>query len=130
MILILFNAAASETIPVPNVCGYCPVIEALYYQLSIVYTLLKRLVQMSRKLGLEEVIIVLDLAIHAKAQEIELKQSGEFSDVVLMMGAFHTAMTFIAVIGKRFGDDVLSDLLIESGIVAAGSISVAVEGRR
>ena len=48
-----FNAAASKTIPVPSVCGYCPVIEASPTQLSTVYTLLKRSVQMSRKLGLE-----------------------------------------------------------------------------
>ena len=46
----------------------------------------------------------MDLAIYAKAQEIVWKQPGEFVDVDLRMGAFHTAMTFIAVIGKRFGD--------------------------
>ena len=38
-------------------------------------------------------------------------------------GAFHTIMTCLAVIGKMFGDAVLSDLFIEAGIVAAGSVS-------
>ena len=85
---------------------------------------------MSRKLGLEEVIIGMDLDIYAKAQYIVWKQPGEFGDVVLRMGAFHTAMTSIAVIGKRFGDGGLSDLLIEGSIVAASSMSGVLEGRQ
>ena len=78
---------------------------------------------MGRKLGQAEVIIVMDLAIYAKAQEIVWKQTGEFSNVVLRVGAFHTAMTFITVRGKRFGDAGLSDLFIEAGIVALGSVT-------
>ena len=120
-----FNAVVTSNTPVPNVVVYCPVIEASLTELS---TLLKRSVQMGRKLGQTEVIIVMDLAIYAKAQEIVWKQTGEFSNVVLRMGAFHTAMTFIAVLGKRFGDAGLSDLFIEAGIVASGSVSGVLEG--
>ena len=87
-------------------------------------------IDQSRKLGLEEVIIVMDLAIYAKAQYIVWIQSGEFSDVVLRMGTFHTVMTFISVISKRFGGGCLSDLLIESSTMAAGSISWVLEGRQ
>ena len=47
----------------------------------------------------------------------------EFSNVILRMGAFHTRMTFLAVIGKRLGNTGLSDIFIEAGIVAAGSVS-------
>ena len=125
-----FNAAVTSNTPIPSVVGYCPVIEASPTELSTVYTLLKRSVQMGRKLGQAEVIIVMDLAIYAKAQEIVWKQTGEFSNVVLRMGAFHTAMTFIAVLGKRFGDAGLSDLFIEAGIVASGSVSGVLEGRQ
>ena len=85
---------------------------------------------MGRKLGQAEVIIVMDLAIYARAQEIVWKQTGEFNNVVLRMGAFRTAMTFIAVLGKRFGDAGLSDLFIEAGIVASGSVSGLLEGRQ
>ena len=42
------------------------------------------------------------------------------------MGAFHTSMTFLAVIGKRLRDAGLSDIFI----VAAGSVSGVVEGRQ
>ena len=46
------------------------------------------------------------------------------------MGAFHTAMTFIAVLGKRFGDAGLSDLFIEAGMIALSSVSGVLKGRQ
>ena len=88
-----FNTAITSNTPVPSVVGYCPVIEASPNELSMVYTLLKSSVQMGRKLGEAEVIIVMDLVINAKAQETVWKQAGEFSNVVLRMRASHRAMT-------------------------------------
>lgn len=37
--------------------------------------------------------------------------------IVLRMGAFHTACTFIAVIGKRFSDAGLRDWIIEADLL-------------
>jgi hypothetical protein len=45
-----------------------------------------------------------------------------------MKEAFYTALTFLAIIGKRFGDAGLSDLLIESKVVASGSVPAVLEG--
>ena len=118
-----FNAAASSTTPAPSVVGYCPVIEASPTELLSVYTRLKKSMEMGRKLGLDEIIIVINLAICAKAQYIVWKQQEEFGNVILGMGAFHTSMTIPAVIGKRFRDDELSDHFIEAGIVATGSVA-------
>ena len=36
-------------------------------------------------------------------------------------GAFHTSMTFMAVIGKHFRNVGLMPLMIESGVLASGS---------
>ena len=41
-----FNTVVTSNTPVPSVVGYCPVIEASPTELSTVYTLLKRSVQM------------------------------------------------------------------------------------
>lgn len=125
-----FNAVISTDIPSLSTVGYCPVIEASPTELSTVYTLLKRSVEMGQQLGQEEVIIVMDLAMYAKAQEIVWKKQEEFSHVILRLGAFHTAMMFLAILGKRFGDAGLSDIVIEAGIVAPGSIPAVLEGRQ
>ena len=68
-----FNAMLhSDDAPVYSSVGYCPVIEASPTELDTVYTLLKRSVTMGQKLGQHDIIIVMDQAIYAKAQEIVL----------------------------------------------------------
>ena len=125
-----FNAMLhSDDAPVYSSVGYCPVIEASPTELDTVYTLLKRSVTMGQKLGQHGIIIVMDQAIYAKAQEIVLQKSGEFQNVVLRMGSFHVITTFLVVIGKRFADAGLVDILIESGVVAFGSMNGVLEGR-
>ena len=44
------------------------------------------------------------------------------------MGGFHITATFLAVFGKRHGDAGLQDMLVESGIVASGSVSAVLDG--
>ena len=94
----------NDNAPTYSSVGYCPVIEASPTELDTVYTLLKRSVAMGKKLGQDNIIIVMDQAIYAKAQEIVLQKNREFENVVLRMGAFHVITTFLAVLGKRFAD--------------------------
>jgi len=72
--------------------------------MDVVLELLVQSKLKAEKLGLEETDVVFDQAIYAKAVEVlmnpihlDLKRF-----IVLRMGAFHTTMTFLAVIGKRF----------------------------
>ena len=53
----------------------------------------------------------------------------EMNRVVLRMGAFHMCCKLLAVIGKRFGDAGLSDILIESTEISAGSLPGILEGK-
>ena len=45
------------------------------------------------------------------------------------MDTFHTIITLLAIIGKRFQDAGLLDTCIESGIIAEGSVYGVLEGR-
>ena len=69
-------------------------------------------------LGLVEGDLVLDRAIYAKAVEImENLPHKDLKDfIVLRIGGFHIAMTFLGVIDKRFKDTGLRDLLVESAL--------------
>ncbi len=73
----------------------------------------------AEKLGLSETDVVFDQAIFAKAVEIVLNlvyiDLKKF--IVLRMGAFHTALAFLAVIGKRFADAGLRDWIVEAGLL-------------
>ena len=48
---------------------------------------------------------------------------------LVMLGIFHTIM-FLEVMGKQFADAGLKDLLIQSGIVAEGSIDKSLCGKQ
>ena len=68
-------------------------------------------------------------SIYAKANEIIWRRQEEMNRIVLRMGAFHIACTFLPVIGKRFGDAGLEDLIVEAEIMAAGSVKKVLEGK-
>ena len=71
-----------------SVVGYHPVILAPPAQLDLVYTLLKKCVQMAQK----DAVVVVDQAVHAKALEVLWQRPLELKPVVLRLGAFHITM--------------------------------------
>lgn len=85
----------------------------------------------AEKLGLTETDVVLDMAIYSKAVEILINP--RYIDlkrfVVLRVGAFHIMCIFIAVIGKRFGDAVLRDIVIESNLLGESSVEQMLKGK-
>lgn len=125
-----FNTMLQEK-KVPRECsiGYCQVIDASPTELPTVNTVLKQSMKMADQLGQNDVIVVFDQAIYAKALEIIWQDHDQFKCVVLRLGTFHTICAFLAAIGKRFGDAGLTDILVESEIVGSGSVSGVIEGR-
>ena len=103
-------------------------IDASPTEMNTVHTLIHRSIRMADQLGLVDVVIVMDQAIYCKAKEILWTRPDDFKRVVLRMGAFHICCNFLGIIGKRFGDAGLSDVLIETATVAAGSISGVLNG--
>ena len=63
-----------------------------------------------------------------KAQIIRWSNA-QFIKRLVRLGAFHTAMSFLGCIGKRFRDAGLQDILIESEVVAIGSINGVISGK-
>lgn len=125
-----FNVSLEDgRIPRESCVGYCPVIEASPTELPTVYTVLQGSVDMADQLGQDDVIVVFDQAIYAKALEILWQNEQLFNRLVVRMGTFHITCAYLSAIGKRFGDAGLSDVLIESGVVATGSVAGVLEGR-
>ena len=45
------------------------------------------------------------------------------------MGGFHIILNFLALLGKKFENSGLEDLLIESGVYGSATISSAMKGK-
>ena len=125
-----FNGQVQNTTDVPPPCnvGYCQTIDARPRELSTVHTILQRSLAMADQLSQEDVIVVLDQAIYCKAKQLIWSVPEDYSRIVLRMGAFHICCNFLGILGKRFGEAGLGDLLIENGLVAAGSIASVLNG--
>ena len=105
---------------------YCPLIDASLTELSTVYSLLKKSLEMATQLGLDDIVLVLDQAIYAKALEVVWKQKEESESIALRMESFHITSVFLSIMGKRFRESGLRDLL-ESTLVGSGSLNGVLE---
>ena len=93
--------------------------------------ILDRSLDILTDLELEQIVIVVDQAIYTKIQEIRWKEKGVYLEkIVIRLGEFHTSMSFLSAIGKRFADAGLQEIFIVSGLVAEGSISQVISGHK
>ena len=92
--------------------------------------MLSQSLKIKDSLRLNAIVVVFDQAIYAKAMEIKWKHSKHFRDIIVRMGAFHTICTLLGIIGKRFQDAGLRDLCVEFQVIAEGSVSGVMEGRK
>ena len=119
----------NEHVVAKDSVGYLPTINAPATDMSTVYQVLTKSLQVKETFSLQSIVVVFDQALYAKATEIKWKHSAQFNDIVLRMGVFHTICTFLAVIEKRFQVAGLRDVCVESGLIADGSAAGVLEGR-
>ena len=119
----------NDTHVVQDTVSYLPTINAPATEMSTVNEVLTQTVNIMDTLELKEIVCVFEQALHAKAAEITWKHE-KFKNLILRMGAFHTICNLLSTIGKRFQDAGLRDLCVESGVIAEGSITAVMEGRK
>jgi len=124
-----FNAIVSSRVPELTTIGYCPLIPESPTNVKTVYTVLKTIQNMLNSLDQDKKVITFDEAIYSKANIITWQRPDEFKDIVLRLGGFHTALTFMAVIGKVYDGSGLKDLLIESEVLGRSTVENVFKGK-
>ncbi len=81
------------------------------------------------KMSSSWIVCVFDQAIYAKSIEVKWKHMDKFHPLILRLGAFHTACVMMSIMGKRFADAGLKDILIETDLIAEGYVTSVLEGR-
>lgn len=125
-----FNAITSVAVTAPctNI-GYCPMIPGPATEYSTIYTVMKAVQDMSVSLGQTNSVVTFDLAIYTKAKEIQWRRPDEFQNLTIPMGGFHIALNFLSVIGKKFEESGIEDLLVESGLYGTSSTLALLKGK-
>ena len=90
---------------------------------------MERCFAIKERLKLKSIVCVFDQAIYAKAVEIIWKKMDQLKACVIMLGIFHLLMMYLRIIGKRFKDAGLRDVLVQSEIVAEDSIERVLTGK-
>lgn len=121
-------------VPPSSRIGYLPVINSPSTERSTCTQVLNNALNVCDQLSQEEVVVVADQAIYAKLQELvwqDRTRGNEalYSRVILRMGTFHTIGVLLAVIGKRFANSGLQQLLVDGDVVSAGSANAVLDGK-
>ena len=98
-------------------------------ELSTVNGILRQSEDIRKRLYLDQIVVVLDQGLYAKACEVTWKNRELYEKIILRLGTFHTICNLLSIIGKRFQDAGLSDVCIESGILAGRSVCGVMEGK-
>ena len=96
----------------------------------LVQEILRQSVSIRSALQLDNIAVVFDQALYAKATEIAWKHPEQYGTLTLMMGNFHSICNLLSTIGKLFGDAGLRDLAVESGVIAEGSMNKVLDGKQ
>ena len=94
------------------------------------YTVLKMVQKITDSVGQAAFVVTSDLAIYVKAKEIQCRVPDELHKVVIRMGSFHIALSYLSLLGKMYSDSGLEDLFIESGVYASGTTSALMAGKQ
>lgn len=71
---------------------------------------------MASALGKHYMVQTMDQQLYAVAQQVKWSEQETFQNTVLRLGGFHTLCTYIAAIGKLWGDGGLLSKLTDSGV--------------
>jgi hypothetical protein len=97
-----------------SVVSYARIIESKPNAMLIVFTTMKRCVDMTKAMGQVHSVQTFDQQLYATAKQVEWAIPETFRDHTVRLGGFHTLSCYIATIGKLWGDGGLKDLLVDS----------------
>ena len=117
-----YNIKHNQPLP-KSVLHYLPIIEAPATELATISHVMKSVIDNLDRLKCDAAVLVFDQAIYSKAQQIRWTDTVLCDRLVLRLGEFHTLCSFLTTVSSRFRNSGLEDILIESGIVAAGSMN-------
>ncbi|KAK3696845.1 hypothetical protein QZH41_003454 [Actinostola sp. cb2023] len=124
-----FYSLVFPSLPCKTSIGYCPMLNARSDDFSTIYTIMKNTEEMGHRLGQDISVITFDLLIYMKAKQVQWKFQEEFANTIVRMGGFHIALNYLSLLGKKYSNSGLEDLLIESGVYGASTTTSLISGK-
>lgn len=122
----------SETGTIPEcltTIDYYPVINHPITDYATVQECLRVSRVASQEVGQRYAITTFDLGVCMKAYPIIWKTPDFYSDHIVMIGSFHLCCAYLKMTGKKMMGSGFTDILIEAGLMSAGSMDGVVSGK-
>lgn len=81
--------------------------------MTTVKEILRRSDEIRKTLDLSAIVVVMDQALFAKAAQVAWKEHDRYASIILRLGTFHTICNLLSIIGKRFQDAGLRDIVLK-----------------
>ena len=78
--------------------------------------------------GQPDSAVIIDSATYTKAKQLQLSYPEELK-VLVRLGGFHLTLNYLSLLGKLYTSYGLEDLLIDSGVYAAGATNALMGGK-
>ena len=118
---------SEQNLPVATTC-YLPFIRAPPTDLTTIYTILLRSVQIAEKLDQCHILVKADCVVYSKVQHILWNKPAHLDGKVTMsLGGMHLNMAYIESIGKLYGYVGLLSMLVDPDVYA--SARLVLEGK-
>ncbi|GFY36060.1 uncharacterized protein TNCV_4844321 [Trichonephila clavipes] len=96
---------------------------------AVVLATMQQCMSVLQELSQEYMQVTYDLAIAKIALQIQATENNTFQKLFIHLGAFHIMMSYFKAIGKVINDCGLTTIMVESEMLASGSVSSFIEGK-
>ena len=124
-----FNQSLSEISPEITSIGYMPIIQAPAHDLDTLNTVVLRCKHVARERGQHHVVITVDEALFCKLMELKWSNADYMDCLIVRLGGLHTAMKFMAVIGKHIQSSGLLEAWVESNLLGPNTAEQVMTGK-
>ena len=105
-----------ENVDESDIVGYLPLYDGSSQDALTIRQLMLSAQKRTQSLGQNNSVVACDLGIYQIARKMKEVEPDIFRQTVVPFGAFHLQMKFMEVIGDRYGNAGLSELLSSSGL--------------
>ncbi|CAH0563075.1 unnamed protein product [Brassicogethes aeneus] len=96
---------------------------------EVVYETLLQCQKMTKELNQQYMEVTYDLAIAKMAMRIQSAEKDTFNNIFIHLGSFHIMMAYFHTVGKFIDECGLADVMVESQILASGSVGGFISGK-
>lgn len=124
-----FNSQIIDDQSLPQKICYLTPVNLSPTDKTVVFETLKQSQKIAEEVKQPFIQVTYDLAIAKIAMQIQSEEKPRFNNIFIHLGGFHIMMAYFKTIGKFINDCGLTTIMMESDLLASGSISGFIEGK-